>query len=87
MMLQRLGARIWFGDAAVPFMASVAFNNVLPFRAGDMIRILAFKRFTKVDPSAQFGTLVLERLFDLLVLGLSSLPRSRSRASRPSIRI
>jgi uncharacterized protein (TIRG00374 family) len=67
-MLRGLGAAIGFRDAAPPFLGGVAFNNVLPFRAGDIIRVLAFQRFTGVPPSGQIGTLALERLMDLLVL-------------------
>jgi uncharacterized protein (TIRG00374 family) len=68
MMLRSLGARIGLGEAAVPFMGGLAFNNVLPFRAGDIIRVVAFERFTGVPPSGQLGTLLLERLLDMLVL-------------------
>jgi uncharacterized protein (TIRG00374 family) len=67
-MLRSLGAPIKVRDAAVPLMGAVAFNNVLPFRAGDVIRIVAFQRYTRVPASAQLGTLVLERLLDLFVL-------------------
>lgn len=67
-MLRSLGARVGLREAATPFLGGVAFNNVLPFRAGDLIRVVAFQRFTGVPPSGQLGTLVLERLLDLLVL-------------------
>lgn len=68
MMLRSLGARIGFRAAAAPFLGGVALNNVLPFRAGDLIRVVAFQRFTQIPPSGQLGTLALERLMDLLVL-------------------
>jgi hypothetical protein len=68
LMLRMLGARITVAQAATPFVGGVAFNNVLPFRAGDVIRVLAFQRFTGVAPSGQLGTLLLERLLDLFVL-------------------
>lgn len=68
MMLRSLGATIGFREAAPAFLGGVALNNVLPFRAGDIIRVLAFQRFTGVPPSGQMGSLVLERLMDLLVL-------------------
>lgn len=67
-MLRSLGATIGFREAAAPFLGGVAFNNVLPLRAGDIIRVLAFQRFTGVAPSGQLGTLALERLMDLFVL-------------------
>lgn len=67
-MLRSLGAAIGLREAATPFLGGVAFNNVLPFRAGDLIRVLAFQRFTGIAPAGQLGTLLLERLLDLLVL-------------------
>lgn len=68
LMLRSLGGHARASDAATGFLAAVAFNNVLPFRAGDVIRVIAFQRLTGVPPSGQVGTLVLERLLDLLVL-------------------
>lgn len=67
-MLRSLGSAVRPGEAAVPFLAGVAFNNLLPFRSGDVMRVVAFQRVTGVATSAQLGTLVLERLLDLLVL-------------------
>jgi uncharacterized protein (TIRG00374 family) len=67
-MLERLGAQVRFSDAAIPLMGCVALNNVLPFRAGDVVRIVAFRRFTKVAPLMQLGSLVLERLLDIATL-------------------
>lgn len=67
-MLKCLGATVKPGDAAACFLGSVAFNNVLPFRAGDIIRVVAFRRLTGVSSSEQVGTLLLERLLDLLAL-------------------
>jgi uncharacterized protein (TIRG00374 family) len=67
-MLRSLGASVGIREAATPFLGGVAFNNVLPFRAGDLIRVVAFQRFTGVPASGQLGTLVLERLLDLLTL-------------------
>ncbi len=67
-MLRSLGSAVTVGEAATPFLGGVAFNNVLPFRAGDVIRVVAFQRFTGIPASGQIGTLVLERLLDLFVL-------------------
>lgn len=67
-MLRSLGAHVRFAEAAVPLMGCVALNNVLPLRAGDVMRILAFRRLTKVAPSMQLGSLVLERLLDIATL-------------------
>ena len=67
-MLRSLGSSVRVHEAATPFLGGVAFNNVLPFRAGDVIRVVAFQRFTGIPASGQIGTLVLERLLDLFVL-------------------
>jgi len=67
-MLRGLGARVSFATAAVPFMGCVALNNVLPFRAGDVLRVVAFQKVTNLPTSAQLSTVLLERLLDLLVL-------------------
>ena len=68
MMLRSLGGNVSMGDTATPFLGGIAFNNVLPLRAGDVIRVVAFQRFTGVPASGQLGTLLLERLLDLFVL-------------------
>jgi uncharacterized protein (TIRG00374 family) len=70
LMLRSLGARVGVAQTATPFLGGVAFNNVLPLRAGDVIRVVAFRRFTGVPASGQIGTLLLERLLDLFVLML-----------------
>lgn len=70
LMLRSLGARIGIRQTAAPFVGSVAFNNILPFRAGDVLRVLAGKRFTGIPATGQAGSLILERLLDLLVLML-----------------
>lgn len=67
-MLHSLGSHVRVREAALPFMGGIALNNVLPFRSGDVIRVIAFQRFTGIPASGQIGTLVLERLLDLLVL-------------------
>ena len=58
----RLSACVW------PFIGSVAVNNTVPFRAGDALRVVAFRAQLKAPPLRVLGTLVLERLLDLVVL-------------------
>lgn len=55
-------------QAAGPFLISVAANNVLPLRAGDILRLFAFRSRPGLEPSRIAGTLVIERLLDLTVL-------------------
>lgn len=89
MMLRSLGAQVRFADAAVPLMGCVALNNVLPLRAGDVVRIVAFRRLTKVGPAMQLGSLVLERLLDIAtlmaILG-ATLGLARVPALQPALR-
>ena len=51
-----------------PFLASFAVNNTIPFRAGDVLRTVGFRDVLQVPRASVFGSLVLERLMDLLVL-------------------
>lgn len=44
MMLRSTGARATFSDCCAPFLGSIALNNILPFRLGDVVRALVFPR-------------------------------------------
>lgn len=70
MLLQDNPALRW-RDCSGPFMASIAANNVLPFRAGDALRAFAFSKSLKVPRSALLASLLVERLLDLLSLLLA----------------
>ena len=54
--------------AISPFLASMAFNNLLPLRAGDALRVLGFRRQLRSPPMRVLGTLVVERALDLVFL-------------------
>jgi len=58
----KLGSR--FGAVSVGFMA----NNVLPARVGEFARAYALSRMEPITASAAFGTLVIERFMDGVVL-------------------
>ena len=79
-MLRVLEAGLPLGACARPFLASIAFNNVLPFRAGDALRVFGFRRQLRSPAARVLGTLVVERALDvavlsgLLFLGLLGLP-------------
>jgi glycosyltransferase 2 family protein len=66
-----------------PFLASIALNNLLPFRVGDAVRVVGFRRSLNAPASRLLATLVLERLLDVIVLltgffiGLSAVGASR----------
>ena len=58
------GLRSRFAAVSIGFMA----NNILPARAGEFARALAISRMEPVSASAAFGTLVIERVMDGVVL-------------------
>jgi uncharacterized protein (TIRG00374 family) len=68
LMLIKENPSLAWSDCAGPLMASVAANNILPFRAGDLLRAFAFKRRLGVSAATSVTTLVVERLLDLLML-------------------
>jgi glycosyltransferase 2 family protein len=51
-----------------PFLGSLALNNTVPLRAGDVIRVVGFQRALGTPAGYLAGTLILERILDLLVL-------------------
>jgi len=51
-----------------PFFASFAVNNVLPFRAGDLLRSFAFNRQLGVTSGVVLASLFVERLLDMLMV-------------------
>ena len=50
------------------FLLGTAVNNVLPLRAGDVFRMFAFRNQPGLEPSRIGGTLIAERLLDLVAL-------------------
>jgi uncharacterized protein (TIRG00374 family) len=51
-----------------PFLLSLAVNNTVPLRAGDIVRAVGFRQTLRVPTMRVVGTLVIERILDLLVL-------------------
>jgi uncharacterized protein (TIRG00374 family) len=70
-MLAVANPTLGFWRCAVPFLGSIAANNVLPFRLGDVLRCLAFGRWLKVDTGTVTATVLAERLLDLLTVLLA----------------
>ncbi|MCG6956342.1 MAG: flippase-like domain-containing protein [Gemmatimonadetes bacterium] len=60
------GLRSRFAAVSIGFMA----NNVLPLRAGEFARPYALSKMEPVSMSAAFGSLVVERFLDSIVLTL-----------------
>lgn len=67
-MLQAAGSRVRTSSCIVPFLGSIALNNLLPLRAGDIVRATVFPTAIGVDRTAALGSIVIERLLDLLTL-------------------
>jgi glycosyltransferase 2 family protein len=68
LMLQCDNSRLRWHHCAGPLLASFAANNVLPFRAGDVLRAFAFNRRLGVSSGVVVATLFVERLLDLLMV-------------------
>ncbi|HEY9845808.1 MAG TPA: lysylphosphatidylglycerol synthase transmembrane domain-containing protein, partial [Candidatus Caenarcaniphilales bacterium] len=85
-MLRIFEPRLPLSNCIRPFLVSLAVNNTVPFRAGDLLRTVGFRDELRSPPMRVLGTLVIERLLDLLVLlafffigfiGLSSVAANR----------
>lgn len=61
-------AGLHWRSCAGPFLASFAANNVLPFRAGDVLRSFAFNQQLGTTSGVMIATLFVERLLDLLTV-------------------
>lgn len=67
-MLRALEPDLGLSRCVGPFLASVAVNNVLPFRAGDALRILGFRDQLNSPSMRVLGTVIVERFLDVAVL-------------------
>jgi glycosyltransferase 2 family protein len=67
-MLQAAGTKVSFGRCALAFLGSMALNNLLPLRAGDVVRAMVFPASLGISRATATASLVLERLVDLLAL-------------------
>lgn len=67
-MLRVLEPGLPFGACVRPFLISLAVNNTVPFRAGDVVRATGFRGELRAPAARVVGTLVVERLLDMLVL-------------------
>jgi len=82
-MLRAAGADTSPMKCAAPFLGSIALNNVLPARLGDVVRAFVFPSALGISRIVSTGTLVMERLADLatlllfLLIGLVAYPTAR----------
>ena len=68
LMLVHDNPALRWAHCAGPFMGCVATNNVLPFRAGDVLRAFGFNRRLGTSAAASLATVLVERLLDLLMV-------------------
>jgi uncharacterized protein (TIRG00374 family) len=68
LLLRAGGAAIAVRRCAGPYLASIALNNVLPMRIGDVLRGLVFPASLGVRRAEAVTSLVVERLLDLMTL-------------------
>lgn len=68
MMLRISAPGVTTKACAAPYLASIALNNLLPFRTGDAIRAFVFPKALGITRSQSVATLVFERLLDLIIL-------------------
>jgi glycosyltransferase 2 family protein len=67
-ILRKSGVLIPFTTVLRVLVAGFAMNNVLPLRAGDVMRVVSFTREMQASKLMLLASLVLERAFDLLSL-------------------
>ena len=67
-MLRACNAATELRACVWPLVVGVAVNNVVPFRAGDVYRIMAFRQRLRAPVAQLIGTLLMERTLDLIVL-------------------
>lgn len=68
LMLRTDNPGLRWSQSCGPFVASFAVNNLLPLRAGDLLRIMGFNRRIGVAAGPVTATMFVERLLDLMML-------------------
>lgn len=71
LLLRHENPGVGWQQCAGPLLAGFALNNVLPFRAGDVLRCVAFSSGLGVSAGGAAATLLIERLLDVLMLVLA----------------
>ena len=82
LMLRDENPQLRFLQCGGPLLAGFALNNVLPFRAGDIVRCVGFGKELGVSSATSTTSLVIERILDalalLVALGLAMMIFGRS---------
>ena len=69
-ILSKADQSVSFKRCVAPFMGSIALNNTLPLRAGDILRVLVFPQAINISKTQSFGSILIERFFDIAILVL-----------------
>jgi hypothetical protein len=84
-MLRSVKAR--FSACARVFMTSLAANNILPLRIGDVMRIFSYAPDLNATPSIVLSTVILEKLLDVFSLAaLFTITMHSGTAASPKLR-
>src|SRR5438105_8914359 len=75
-----------FKTCARVFMTSLAFNNILPLRIGDIMRVFTYAPELGASPSFILSTVILEKLLDIFVLAVLFIATMASSIS-PKVRL
>lgn len=67
-MLSAARVSVTWRNCAAPFLGSIALNNVLPLRLGDIIRAFVFPTAMGISKTTAASSLLMERLIDLMSL-------------------
>ena len=67
-MLRALEPAVRLRACVRPFLVSLAINNTVPLRAGDIARAVGFREALRSPAMRVVGTLLIERVLDLFVL-------------------
>ena len=67
-MLRALEPDLGLSRCVGPYLASMAVNNIVPFRAGDALRVVGFADQLRSPPMRVLGSVVVERVLDVAVL-------------------
>jgi glycosyltransferase 2 family protein len=67
-LLRLCNSEVTLSSCVWPLIVSFAVNNVVPFRAGDALRVIGFRQELKSSMAWVLATLLIERMLDLTVL-------------------
>ena len=66
LLLRRFHSNLPVSACVSPFLLGIAANDLLPVRIGDLVKMFANRKAIQVLPSTRLGTIVMERIFDII---------------------